>query len=86
MWQGLVQVATTLALLTMLPCVAAPDYDLRCENVFEHTPSREQNSLDELSVLVSSHPDSRVYHRQFKARHTASNLEMSCGSPCSSRR
>jgi len=36
--------------------------------VFEHTPRRDQNSMDELSVLVSGHPDNRVYDRQFKAR------------------
>ena len=46
---------------------AAADYDLRCDNVFEHTPRRDQNSMDELSVLVSGHPDNRVYDRQFKA-------------------
>ena len=55
----------------MFPCATAPDYDLRCDNVFEHTPSREQNSTDELSILVSSHPDSRVYERQFKVRRIA---------------
>ena len=48
----------------MLPA----DYDLRCDNVFEHTPRRDQNSADELSVLVSGHPDNRVYERQFKVR------------------
>ncbi len=36
--------------------------------MFEHTPRRDQNSMDELSVLVSGHPDNRVYDRQFKAR------------------
>ena len=36
--------------------------------MFEHTPRRDQNSMDELSVLVSGHPDTRVYDRQFKAR------------------
>ena len=46
---------------------AVADYDLRCDNVFEHTPRRDQNSMDELSVLVSGHPDNRVYDRQFKA-------------------